>query len=275
MYTNFCTKCNQEVTTNTARLFINHVRWCGSSERGSNKFQLKCSCLECRAEVTTQNLKTHINSKHTLKIRPMCIVCGAECSLHSARFCSRSCSATFSNSKRDYALFTPGPAKGTNKGVKRPTIPYTKIRQCVYCCRYHSKTAKTCSPECLRKHLSLVTGGNRDCNIPGTDSFGKHFFFDSGWEITLAKSLDANNILWARPNRFVLSNGRTYSPDFYLPEYNIYLDPKAKRPGYYRKSILKIETFESEYNARCLVISNAKHLSWGHIQTMLLLNTNR
>lgn len=278
MYTNFCTKCNQKVTTNTTRLFTNHVRWCGSSERGSNKFQLICSCLECKTEVTVQNLKAHINSKHIPKIRPMCVVCGDSCSPHSTRFCSRSCATTFSNNQRDYTLFKPGPVKGTNKGVKRPNkkaTPYTKIKQCIYCTKYHPRPGKTCSPECLSKHLSMVTGGNRDCNIPGIDTFGKHFYYDSGWEITLAKSLDENNIPWSRPERFVLSTGKTYTPDFYLPDYNVYIDPKAKRPGYYRKSILKVEMFEQEYSTKCLVVSNAKNLNWGHIQTMLLLNVGR
>jgi hypothetical protein len=274
MYTNFCSKCNQQVTTETSRLFINHVRWCGSTEKGTNKFQLKCSCLECKAEITTQNLQSHLRSTHSPKSKPTCIVCENTCSPNSKRFCSRSCSATFNNKKRDYTVFKPGPIKGTNKGVKR-AAPYTKIKQCVYCHHYHAKTAKTCSPECLSKHLSLVTGGNRDCNIPGTDSFGKHFYFDSGWEITLANSLNDNKISWARPERFVLSTGKTYSPDFYLPDYDVYIDPKAKRPGYYRKSILKIEQFELEYKIKCLVISNPKYLTWGHIQTMLLLNKVR
>ena len=275
MYTNTCAKCNQSITTETSRLFINHVRWCQSTERGTNKFQLECSCIICKTLMTSQNIKNHYKSKHEHTQTLKCIVCSSDCSPHSKRFCSRSCSATYSNKTKDYSTFKPGPKKGTKTNTKRTIIPYTKVNQCVYCKKYHTKTAKTCSSVCLSRHLSLVTGGNRDCNIPGTDSFGKDFYFDSGWEILLAESLTKNNIVWSRPDRFVLSSGKTYTPDFYLPDYNVYMDPKAKRPGYYRKSMLKVEMFEKEYDTRCLVISNSRYLTWGHIQTMLLLNVNR
>lgn len=56
--------------------------------------------------------------------------------------------------------------------------------------------------------------------------------FDSTWEITIAKWLDKNNIKWQRKGiktfRWVDSNkrNRKYIPDFYLPEYDVYLDPK-------------------------------------------------
>lgn len=275
MYTNTCTKCNQSITTETSRLFINHVRWCKSIERGSGKFQLKCSCAICKTSVAVQNLESHHKAKHTEKQKPKCIICDEACSPHSSKFCSRSCSAIYGNSIKDRTKFKSGPKKGTKPRIVRTAIPYTKVKQCVYCKKYHAKNAKTCSPACLSKHLSLVTGGNRDCNIPGVDSFGKSFYFDSGWEILLAESLTQNNISWSRPDRFVLSSGRTYTPDFYLPEYDVYLDPKAKRPGYYRKSILKVEMFEQEYNTRCLVISNNRYLTWGHVQTMLLLSVTR
>lgn len=53
---------------------------------------------------------------------------------------------------------------------------------------------------------------------------------DSSYEVVVAESLDANNIFWERPGRFPYhdNNGilHYYTPDFYLPEYNIYLDPK-------------------------------------------------
>lgn len=72
-----------------------------------------------------------------------------------------------------------------------------------------------------------------------------------------------------------MSDGRSYTPDFYLPEYNVYIDPKAKRPGYYRQSILKIEMFEVEFSTKCLVVTNEKLLHWYHIQTLLLVGSNR
>lgn len=53
---------------------------------------------------------------------------------------------------------------------------------------------------------------------------------DSSYEVTVAKSLDFNSVKWQRCTRFsyITPNGEQhyYTPDFYLPEYDIYLDPK-------------------------------------------------
>lgn len=192
------------------------------------------------------------------------------------KFCSTSCSAIFSNARKDYSKIKSGPDKGY---VPKNYFPHTKVKPCIVCQKLHPKQGKTCSAECKSIHISNSvrgkTGGNRDCNLPGIDSFGKHFFFDSNWEVQLADSLDKNNIKWHRPTRFILTSNRSYTPDFYLPDYNVYIDPKAKRPDYYRKSILKIEQFEIESGSKCLVISSPKLLHWWHIQSMLLVQNYR
>lgn len=53
---------------------------------------------------------------------------------------------------------------------------------------------------------------------------------DSSWEVALAQRLDSLDINWIRPEpiKWVDTFGVThnYFPDFYLTEYDIYLDPK-------------------------------------------------
>ena len=53
---------------------------------------------------------------------------------------------------------------------------------------------------------------------------------DSAWEEALAKRLDQLGINWIRPPavKWIDKNGvqRNYFPDFYLPDFNILLDPK-------------------------------------------------
>lgn len=53
---------------------------------------------------------------------------------------------------------------------------------------------------------------------------------DSSWEVALAKRLDELNIEWTRPKPipWVDKKGQThyYFPDFYLPHYDLLLDPK-------------------------------------------------
>jgi hypothetical protein len=54
--------------------------------------------------------------------------------------------------------------------------------------------------------------------------------FESSWEYEVAVDLDNNNVDWKRPSPLLYQDSnnqqRRYYPDFYLPEYNIYLDPK-------------------------------------------------
>lgn len=58
----------------------------------------------------------------------------------------------------------------------------------------------------------------------------KGVWLDSTWELELAKRLDEKNIRWVRPEpiRWVDNAGvsHNYFPDFYLPDHNLFLDPK-------------------------------------------------
>jgi hypothetical protein len=55
------------------------------------------------------------------------------------------------------------------------------------------------------------------------------FKFDSSWEDALAKRLDELDIEWDRPPPVLYQHqgkAKRYFPDFYLPRYNLHVDPK-------------------------------------------------
>lgn len=58
----------------------------------------------------------------------------------------------------------------------------------------------------------------------------KGIMLDSTWELLLAKRLDEIEVRWIRPDPVVWIDdagiSRHYFPDFYLPEHDLYLDPK-------------------------------------------------
>ena len=66
---------------------------------------------------------------------------------------------------------------------------------------------------------------------------------DSSWEVAMAKRLDFLGINWIRPEPFewIDKEGlkHNYFSDFYLPKYDLYLDPK--NPYAYTTQIEKIE----------------------------------
>lgn len=58
----------------------------------------------------------------------------------------------------------------------------------------------------------------------------KGVMLDSSWELILAQKLDADGVKWLRPNPLLYEDKkgtkRHYFPDFYLPDFDVYLDPK-------------------------------------------------
>jgi len=65
---------------------------------------------------------------------------------------------------------------------------------------------------------------------PYTKKDGSIVNLDSSWEEALAIRLDMLNIEWIRPTpiKWIDSKGksRNYFPDFYLPKFELFLDPK-------------------------------------------------
>ena len=55
--------------------------------------------------------------------------------------------------------------------------------------------------------------------------------FQGSWEVEFAKYLDNKNIKWERPHKtykYIFENeNHRYLPDFYLPEYNLYIEIKG------------------------------------------------
>ena len=64
----------------------------------------------------------------------------------------------------------------------------------------------------------------------------KHLYnsiwLDGNWELIFAKYLDTLNIKWERPRKgieYIWNNSNhVYYPDFYLPEYNLYIEVKGQ-----------------------------------------------
>lgn len=76
------------------------------------------------------------------------------------------------------------------------------------------------------KHRRLVRGIREYVKKDGSV-----VMLDSSWEEALAKRLDQTGVAWIRPEdpiEYVGKDGRShnYFPDFYLPEHDLYLDPK-------------------------------------------------
>jgi hypothetical protein len=60
-------------------------------------------------------------------------------------------------------------------------------------------------------------------------AFYKNIRMRSSWEVLFAKLCDELNLKWQyEPKTFKLQNGRSYTPDFYIPEKDLWIEIKPK-----------------------------------------------
>ena len=84
-------------------------------------------------------------------------------------------------------------------------------------------------PESIELIRKKALASNHRRLKKGTVTY-KGVILDSSWELALAERLDKINVQWIRPTPIQWKDDKGtahhYFPDFYLPDYNLYLDPK-------------------------------------------------
>lgn len=204
---------------------------------------------------------------------PKCLYCHTDLTFDKRKnkFCNKSCSASYNNinrlpetyEKQRMSIFRslglePTPKKEkknkSSRSYFRSDGPYTRIygNNCACCDKWFWSTTprKTCSPECQRKNSTYrkivieYFHNNEVINL------------ESSWELEIAKWLDQHQIEWVRPKHIEWRDSRgklrRYFPDFYLPMYNVYLDPKNS---------YQIKISQEKLNA----ISNSNILFYGKV----------
>ena len=163
-----------------------------------------------------------------------CIQCDTETS--NPKFCTKSCAAKYNNKLRmprseESRLKTSVAMSGRrNISAKNPDLhpQYRKINfhECICCNKLISNPkCKTCSITC-RDNIRALNG-----TLKRRIKY-KEEVFQSNWEVEIAKFLDRYNINWSHPCKRLLwfdstlQKNRTYLPDFFLVDYNIWLDVK-------------------------------------------------
>jgi hypothetical protein len=150
------------------------------------------------------------------------------------------CSKTFTGHTRKATTYRGKPTKTFLASQPDYIKPESKKKRriqieknCLICDTvFVTKTGKgerrTCSKDC---HYHLLGGKTGHTTHPKhTCKGGKTITLGSSWEKQIAVFLDDQDIEWIRPKSldYIDESGklRKYFPDFYLPQYDIYLDPK-------------------------------------------------
>ena len=89
---------------------------------------------------------------------------------------------------------------------------------------------------------------------------GEEYHVRGKWELAVAEFFNSKQIHWIRKVYLKYNDGevnRTYTPDFYLPEHNVYIEVK----GYYSKTDRDKMRFVQEQNDINIVIAHGKTLN--------------
>lgn len=96
---------------------------------------------------------------------------------------------------------------------------------------------------------------------------------DSSYEVKFAEDLDKNNIKWERPKPLLYKlNGEEhrYYPDFFLPDYNVFVDTKndylinSVNPRFGITDIEKIHLVEQQNQVKIYILDK-NNLSWSSL----------
>lgn len=128
---------------------------------------------------------------------------------------------------------------------------------------------KTCSDDCLQELRTLNSGYGKKFNV--VDTTGNNVKLDSSWEKEIYDYLVKHGITWERPESLMWEDAEQkqhkYYSDFFLPEYEVYLDPKNpkviiqqyEKLKYFRN---KISLFYGEVDYLKSIIDNLRKNTW-------------
>lgn len=106
-----------------------------------------------------------------------------------------------------------------------------------------------CSQKCFGIWNKPNVSGKNNGHFGKLSSHGKkikynHILFRSSYEVNFAKFLDLSDIEWEYENKTFDLGTTTYTPDFYLPEFDYYIEIK----GWWRdKAKQKVKNFLKKY----------------------------
>jgi len=205
------------------------------------------NAARARLKAVDANKKLKLQRISQYNINPTkCKNCNAALpySKRKNKFCNNSCAASLnnigrvqSNKQKKVAAETLKCTRKKNGGNNRNYCKlYSKI--CKICKNeflvgYRRKQVKTCCKKCATI-ASVKIRAYPNGRIKRTWFFNpyenKKVLLESSWEVKIANLLIKKDIEWIRPAPIEWTDNNNvehlYFPDFYLTDYNAYLDPK-------------------------------------------------
>ncbi len=200
-----------------------------------------CQCASCKSKRGEYKGKTHPmhNKHHSLKSRRLI-------SKHHAPVIHKiDCPCSFCKAKRGELI---GNLHPRYKKSAHPKCRDCNVEICNGCIR------------CAKCNYKYYSGKNhsRYGKVPtGKYIKYKNIWFRSSWEVKYACYLDSNKVKWLYESKCFDLGSTTYTPDFYLPKTDEYIEIKGLWRPIARK---KIKIFKQYYPNIKLYILRKKDL---------------
>ena len=206
--------------------------------------------------LTTNSKYGKQNGNHKGKLQKICEVCGTEYSIFPSQDIIKTCSTECSN-----VLRSLNSAK-TNLGKTKHDTPYlmkmSEQRKGIPRTDEHKNIISEATRKAMQHIDMSEVNKNRDHSFMQTVEWRqkialsrmqsvkegkfryKNINFRSNWELIVAKNLDKNNIKWKyEPRVFKLGEDLFYLPDFYLSDYDKWVEVKGYMYDHSREKIQK------------------------------------
>jgi hypothetical protein len=214
----------------------------------------KIKCSDCGVSISKSGLSIHKGSKACLKnqkngitVKGICKHCGIDTSemnqsdtANHVRWCDKnpkrkSYTDTLTNT-RSKKTNTTAWNKGLTKETDERVAAYGNTQKRKYAngelIPYFLGKSHSSETKELLRHKALNNNFQRVCKstVEYQCIDGTVIKMDSSWEVKLAEELDNNGVEWIRPESlpWIDADGinHNYFPDFYIPLWDVYLDPK-------------------------------------------------
>lgn len=196
-----------------------------------------------QSNITKANWEKGIYNFFYNRIKRICLRSGCtnsfEVQLHDKKkYCSKSCAALVNNPKRIHSELTKIKIGNANRGKQNLFKGTIKVPRIIASCANPScgnkfeyprwKNRRFCSPNCAIKNIGSQTTSpkaakGRSGIRPDIDPL---VCFYSTWEANFARILNYVGINWEFGKRSFDLKTQTYTPDFYLPNHNVYIEIK-------------------------------------------------
>lgn len=235
----------------------------------------KYICLKCNKEISLNSKTRHDKSCNGIykvykqsKSGNTCDFCKLEFTTPSGRGvhefqCMSNPDRRDKTFHADHVAWNKGKNKNTDDRIHKSSL---KLKDTIEKGEYIHGQCKDANKEIARRQKLSESakrqgfGGYRENagkskKFKVVDSFGKETTLQSSYELKCSEILDKLKIKWNRPKAMKYS-GRNYFADFYLPDYDIFLDPKNSYKA--KLDANKIAAVIAENNVRLYVLLEAQ-----------------